>query len=73
MVDPQRVHWIAAKHVLRYLGGTVEYGLMYERSGGVTLVGFTDADWLGCAEDIKSNSGCCFSIGSGIISWFNRK
>jgi hypothetical protein len=27
----------------------------------------------GCAEDRKSTSGCCFSIGSIIISWFNRK
>jgi hypothetical protein len=73
MVDPQRVHWIVVKHVLRYLSGTVEYGLLYERSGGVRLAGFTDVDWAGCAEDKKSTSGCCFSIGSGIISWFNRK
>jgi hypothetical protein len=52
---------------------TVEYGLLYERSGGVRLAGFTDVDWAGCAEDRKSTSGCCFSIGSGIISWFSRK
>jgi hypothetical protein len=44
MVDPRRVHWIAAKHVLRYLRGTVEYMLLYERSGGVRLASFTDAD-----------------------------
>jgi hypothetical protein len=73
MVDPRRVHWIVVKHVLRYLRGTVEYGLLYERSGGVTLAGFTDVDWAGCAEDRKSTSGCCFSIGSSIISWFSRK
>jgi hypothetical protein len=45
MVDPRRVHWIATKHVLRYLRGTVEYGLLYECSGGMTLAGFTDVDW----------------------------
>jgi hypothetical protein len=73
MVDPRRVHWIAAKHVLRYLRGIVEYELLYERSGGVKLAGFTDVDWAGCAEDMKSTSGCCFSIGSSIISWFSRK
>jgi hypothetical protein len=49
MVDPRRVQWIAAKHVLHYLRGTVEYGLFYERSGGVRLAGFTNVDWAGCA------------------------
>jgi hypothetical protein len=73
MVDPQKVHWIAAKHVLRYLRGTVEYGLLYECSGGVKLAGFTDVDWAGFAEDEKSTLVCCFSIGLGIISWFSRK
>ena len=35
MVDPRRVHWTAAKHILRYIRGTVEYGLVYERRGSV--------------------------------------
>jgi hypothetical protein len=73
MVDPRIVYWIDAKHVRRYLRGTMEYGLLYERSGGVGLAGFTDVDWEGCAKDRKSTSGSCFSIGSGIISWFSRK
>jgi hypothetical protein len=73
MVDPQRVHSIVAKHVLRYLRGTVEYGLLYECSGGVRLIGFIDVDWERCTENRKSTSGCCFNIGSGIISWFNKK
>jgi hypothetical protein len=71
MVDPWRVNWIVAKHVLRYLRGTVEYGLLYEQSGEVRLAGYTIVDWEGCAEDMKSTSGCCFSIGSGVIFWFN--
>ena len=27
MVEPGRVHWVAAKHILQYLQGTVDYGL----------------------------------------------
>ena len=73
MVDPQRVHWTTAKHVLRYIRGTMEYGLVYEHSGSVQLAGFTDADWAGRVEDQKNTSGCCFSIGSGVVSWFSRK
>ena len=73
MVDPQRVHWMAAKHILRYIRFTLEYGLVYEHRGSVQLVGFTDVDWAGCVEDRKSTSGCCFSNGSGVVSWFKRK
>jgi hypothetical protein len=68
MVDPRRVHWMVVKHVFWYLRGTVEYGLLFEHSGGVRLEGFIDVDWARCAEDRKSTSRCCFSIGLGIIS-----
>ena len=29
MVEPRRVHWVAVKHVLRDLQGTMDYGLDY--------------------------------------------
>ena len=51
MVEPWRVHWIAAKHVMRYIVGTVDYGLHYVRGYGVRLVGYSDSDWAGCASD----------------------
>jgi hypothetical protein len=73
MVEPRRVHWVAAKHVLRYLCGTVDYGLDYHRGDGVRLVGYTDSDWAGCVSDRKSTSGCCFGLGSTVVSWFSRK
>ena len=73
MVDPRRVHWTTMKHVLRYIRGTIEYSLVYERSGSVQLAGFTDVEWAGCVEDRKSTSGCCFSIGSGVVSSFSKK
>jgi hypothetical protein len=61
------------KHILRYLRGTIEYGLRCAWGDGVKLMGFTDADWVGNAMDRKSTSGCCFSLGSEVVSWFNRK
>ena len=67
------MHWIAAKHVMRYIVGMVDYGLHYIRGDGVRLVGYSDSDWVGCASDRKSTSGCCFGLGSAIVSWFNRK
>jgi hypothetical protein len=73
MVEPRSVHWIGAKHVLRYIAGSVDFGLDYVRGDGVSLVGYTDSDWEGCATDRKSTSGCCFGLGSGVVSWFSRK
>jgi hypothetical protein len=73
MVEPRSVHWIGAKHVLRYIAGSVDYGLDYVRGDGVSLVGYTDSDWAGCAIDRKSTSGCCFGLGSGLVSWYSRK
>jgi hypothetical protein len=72
-VEPRQEHWIAAKHVLRYIRGKINYGLKYTSSSDIQLHGFTDSDWARSAEDIKSTSGMCFILGSAMISWSNRK
>ena len=61
------------KHVMRYLKGTLDYGLRYASDGEIRLHEFADSDWAGSVEDRKSTSGCCFSLGSDMISWFSRK
>ena len=73
MCEPRQIHWVAAKHVLRYLHGTVGYGLRYLTNSDMHLVGYTDSDCLGSVQDQKSTFGCCFSLGFAVISWFNRK
>ena len=73
MVNPGHIHLIGAKHVMRYLKGTLYYGLRYTSSREIKLHGYADSDWGGSAKDRKSTSGCCFSLGSSMISWFSRK
>ena len=73
MVEARRVHYVAVKHVLRYLQGTVDYGLDYRQGDGIKLAGYTNSDWVGCASDRKSTSGCCFDLGSIVVSWFSWK
>jgi hypothetical protein len=67
------LHWVDAKHVLRYLRGTVGYGLRYASSIDMRLQGYVDSDWAGSTVDRKSTSGCCFSLGSAMVSWCSRK
>ena len=73
MVEPRHIHWVAAKHVLRYLHGTVGYGLRYVSGEEVKLQGYLDSNWAGSVVDKKSTLGCCFNLGSMMISWFSRK
>jgi hypothetical protein len=73
MVELRSVHMVGAKHVLRYIAGTVDYDLDYVRGDGVNLIGYTDSNWAGCVADKKSTSGYFFGLGSGLVSWFSRK
>ena len=73
MVDLRHVPLIVAKHVLRYLKGTFDYGLRYVAYCKFRLVGNRNLDWASSVTNQKSTSGCCFSPGSTVISWLNRK
>jgi len=73
MVKPTKLYWNAAKHVLWYLRGTTQYGLWYRWTKGVKLCGFTDASWVGSPSDQKSKSSGIFSVGSIVVSSYNKK
>ena len=44
LVEPRRVHLVATKHVMRYLKGTIDYGLIYFSDREISLQGFTNLD-----------------------------
>ena len=71
---PTTEHWTAVKHVFRYLKGTIDYKLSYCKNvTGLSLVGYTDADWAGSC-DRKSTSGLCFKLSNNsLISWKSKK
>jgi hypothetical protein len=73
LVEPIHVHLVAAKHVMRYLKGTLDYGLSYDEDHDFTLSGYIDSDWVGSVSDRKNTSGCCLSLGLSMISWQSRK
>ena len=61
------------KQANMYLKGTLDYGLRYASDSEIILHGYADSDWAGSVEYIKSTLECCFSLGSYVISWLNRK
>lgn len=65
-------HWQAAKRVLRYLQGTLNYELVYQKDN-LPLQGFADADWGNCFIDRRSFTGNTFKLCGGAISWQSRK
>lgn len=51
MSDPREEHMQLAKRILRYVRGTYEYGLLYERNIISKLQVFTDSDYARDVED----------------------
>nr|XP_017181831.2 uncharacterized protein LOC108170865 [Malus domestica] len=64
---PTNKHYGTAKRVLRYIKGTLDYGLEYVKGRNAILIGYCDSDWGGSLDDSKSTSGYAFSFGSGVF------
>jgi Reverse transcriptase (RNA-dependent DNA polymerase) len=73
--NPGHDHQRALERVFRYLRGTCDYELTYRRGtdSGLTLYGFTDADWASDVNDRRSTSGYAFFLAGGAISWSSKK
>lgn len=82
---PTTDHLIAAKCILRYLKGTIDYDICFRRgidSDGnelhtscpkLTLQAFCDADWAGDPNDRKSTRGFVILLNQSPISWCSKK
>ena len=73
--NPSIEHWKALKHILRYLVGTIDHGILFDRrrSCPEDCTGFSDADWGGDLDDRKSTSGYIYLMAGGSVSWCSRK
>eukprot|EP00253_Pinus_taeda_P025648 PITA_25648 len=66
---PQESHVIIVKRIFKYLQGTTKYGLWYPRSKDFNLKAYTNIDWAGSLDDMKSTSSAAFFIGDYLVSW----
>ncbi|CAI7778268.1 unnamed protein product [Closterium sp. NIES-54] len=65
----RKVHWDAAKRVLRYLCSTSGMGLVLGGQARVVLTGHADASWVDDLATQRSSQGYTFSLGSGFVLW----
>ena len=70
---PTTTHWIACKRVLRYVKGTLGYGLSFRTASMLSLEGFSDVDWANNLDDRKSVTGICVFLGNNLITWSSNK
>ena len=66
---------VAVKHLLRYIAGTIDYGLLYSKHGNgeLHLCGYSDSDLGGDVDDRKSTTGMIFFLGNMPVSWQSQK
>ena len=71
--NPKVSHLNAVKRIIKYVGGTCDYGLFYSKEFNLSLVGFSDSDWAGNVDDRKSTTGGCFYVGANLVTWMSKK
>ena len=57
MCSPTVDNWAIVEHILCYLKGAPERGILYSNHGYNRVECFIDADWAGAKEDRRSTSG----------------
>ncbi|GAA0169316.1 transmembrane signal receptor [Lithospermum erythrorhizon] len=74
MSNPTELHLQAAKRILRYLKGSMQLEIMYQKSNiKGELLAYTDSDYAGDCDDRRSTSGYAFILNSGAVAWGSRK
>ena len=70
---PTMEHWKSIKHIMLYLNGTWNYGLLYDKEKVTDFMGYSDADWAGDLDDRRSTSGYVFKLSGAAVSWRSKK
>ncbi|KAD1722742.1 hypothetical protein E3N88_42395 [Mikania micrantha] len=71
--SPTINHYQQVKRILRYIKGTLTYGLHFSKPCNSTLIGFSDADWARCVETRRSTYGYSIFLGGNLVSWSAKK
>jgi hypothetical protein len=72
MHDPREPHITSLKHTLRYLQGTLDFGLLLHRSPTFELVVYSDVDYARCPNTRQSTSEYAVFLGDNLVSWSSK-
>jgi len=65
-------HWVAIKRVLRYVKGSMDKRLVFDKNSSCVLYGLSDADWAGDHDTRCSTTGSTFIFGGAAVSWCSK-
>ncbi|XP_019105476.2 uncharacterized mitochondrial protein AtMg00810-like [Beta vulgaris subsp. vulgaris] len=72
MQKPVKRHLEAVRRILRYMKGTIDYGILYRNNKEIEVVEYCDADYAGDLDTRRSTTGYVFNLGTGAVSWCRR-
>jgi hypothetical protein len=77
MSNPGEVHWRQLKHLIRYLAGTIDWGIQYDFDKTTTskfnrLHGYSDSSFADCPDTSRSTLAYAFFLDNAIISWYSK-
>ncbi|KAK1434246.1 hypothetical protein QVD17_11166 [Tagetes erecta] len=73
MQKPTYTHSQALKQILRYLRGTIDYGVVYPKKGSSVLLGYSDNSHAVDVDDGRSTTGLIFYYDGAPITWSSQK
>jgi hypothetical protein len=72
MEDPRYPHLKGVKMILRYVKGSEDLGLFYQKTNIFELASYVDNDWCGDIDDHKSTSGYAFYMRGTTFTWLSK-
>ena len=73
MQEPRKPHLDVVHHLLRYLKGTLRYGLFFLAKTILLLKRFCDADWDRCSITRRSVTGYWVFLVEALVSWKTKR
>lgn len=73
MHAPRTSHLSLVKRIVRYVKGTLDFGMHITPSTSTSLVAYSDADWAGCPDTRRSTSGYCVYFEDNLVSWSSKR